>query len=200
MSIDSKQKHNNSLNNKITDLEEKIKIEERQLEKYKNCLSSYGYSYEDCKNKKYDIAKKSTEVYFILCDIESVEYLIDKYKSDINTMKNKIEKNSDDIHRLSIETKLKADMSEFFINYEKKLSSFIGDSKYAHKSVSELYIKIVNAVGDIKSTSEVAFNGCEMYGIIRGTKGDAKISSVLIPGNKKMKRHYRYSVESISHE
>ena len=40
MSIDSKQKHNNSLNNKITDLEEKIKIEERQLEKYKNAKSA----------------------------------------------------------------------------------------------------------------------------------------------------------------
>lgn len=195
--ISTKIEYNKSLQEQLSKVQTRLNEEEKTIQKYKTYLSSYGYVYDEIKNNKYKIADVCVEAYYILCDIEKSIGKVDKYKEKINEIKNKMSKHSRSANKLSSEKKLAETMPSFFTDYENKLAIFIGSAERAHKSVNDLYIKIVNKTGKVLSTSEVAFNGCEMFGIIRGEVKDVRISSVLIGGDKKMLKHYRYILEEI---
>lgn len=194
MGIEEKQKYNKSLSEQLTKLENKITTEKKSIDKYIGFLSSYGYVYDEIKNNKYKVADTCVEAYFLLCDIENIEHNIEKYKERIDMIKNKIHKNNEAINKINKKKDILKEIPPFFTSYEVKLGEFIGDTDRAHKTVVDLYSKIIDKVGEVLSTSEVAFNGCEMFGIIRGKDGDIRISSVLITGDKKMLKHYRYTL------
>jgi len=197
MRIEEKQKYNKSLSEQLTKLENKITAEKKSIDKHIGFLSSYGYVYDEIKNNKYKVADTCVEAYFLLCDIENIEHNIKKYSEQIDKIKNKIHKNNEAINKINKKKNILKEIPPFFTSYEVKLGEFLGDTDRAHKTVVDLYSKIIDNVGEVLSTSEVAFNGCEMFGIIRGKDSDIKISSVLITGDKKMLKHYRYIIEKI---